>query len=130
MAEHWRDELNDLRREMELNSLGDRPHSMAAERLARLIELQTYAMRLRRAQEIDPSTNGVMIDNAGGWFGHRDNHPTTDLQEDSCVKHCGHDLSYMTGDPIHVTERQVWCVYEDEDGFCGHVCKYESEEVS
>lgn len=33
-------ELESLRREMNLHSLGDRPSSMAAEKLARLIELE------------------------------------------------------------------------------------------
>lgn len=77
----WRDELEELRREMHLNSLGDRPHSIAAEKLARFIELESHERRLRRAQEIDPASNGVMVDNDGNWFGHRDYHPTTDLQE-------------------------------------------------
>lgn len=41
----------------------------------------------------------------------------------SCAKHCEHGLRFMTGDPIYITEHQVWCTYEDEDGFCGHVCR-------
>ena len=44
-----------------------------------------------------------------------------------CAKHCEHDPRFMTGDPIHVSERKPWCVYEDEDGApCGHVCKSEA----
>ena len=120
----WREELEDLRREMHLNSLGDRPHSMAAGKLARLCELESYERRLRLAQQSDPSTNGVMVDNDGGRFGHRDFRPATELQHDShCMKHCDHDLQYMRGDPAHVAENRVWCMYEDEDGFCGHTCK-------
>lgn len=38
-------ELEELRREMALSSLGDRPHSMAVGKLRRLIELQTKAAR-------------------------------------------------------------------------------------
>jgi hypothetical protein len=44
-------------------------------------------------------------------------------QQKRCTKHCAHDVKFMTGDPMHATERQVWCTYEDEDGYCGHVCK-------
>lgn len=40
-----------------------------------------------------------------------------------CANHCGHDVRFMTGDPAQVTERLVWCTYEDEDGHCGHTCK-------
>jgi hypothetical protein len=35
------EELERLQREMRLNSLGDRPHAMSADRLRRLIALQT-----------------------------------------------------------------------------------------
>lgn len=47
-----------------------------------------------------------------------------------CVKHCGHDPAFMTGDPIYVTENEAWCTYEDADGFCGHVCSSHGELVN
>jgi hypothetical protein len=72
------EELEELRREMHLSSLGDRPHSISAARLKRLIDLETCD-RIRRARQIAPETSGVMVDNAGNWFGHRDYHPTTTL---------------------------------------------------
>ena len=40
MTDNERDELEELRHEMHLNSLGDRPHSMAAGKLRRMIQLE------------------------------------------------------------------------------------------
>lgn len=40
LTDDEREELQELRAEMELSSLGDRPHSIAAHKLARLIELE------------------------------------------------------------------------------------------
>ena len=45
------EELEELMREDYLNSLGDRPHSMPAERLRRLIELET---KLRKEEDQEP----------------------------------------------------------------------------
>lgn len=50
------------------------------------------------------------------------NPPSSPPERPTCAKHCEHDLQFMTGDPAHVTERKPWCMHEDEDGFCGHVC--------
>jgi hypothetical protein len=40
MTDDEREQLNELRREMDLHSLGDRPSSIAAHKLRRLIELE------------------------------------------------------------------------------------------
>lgn len=47
MSDSEREELEELRREMHLNSLGDRPHSMAAEKLRRMIQLEAQETKDR-----------------------------------------------------------------------------------
>jgi len=47
MSEDERVELEELRREMQLNSLGDRPQSMAAFKLRRLIQLEATEQEVR-----------------------------------------------------------------------------------
>ena len=44
-ADDYRDELRRLRRDMEVSSLGDRPCSMSAMKLQRLIELEAAEIR-------------------------------------------------------------------------------------
>jgi len=41
------DEMNQLRKEMELSSMGDRPHNIGAKKLKRLIELETAAQAVK-----------------------------------------------------------------------------------
>lgn len=50
MEDDERDELQRLQREMELSSLGDKPYSIAAVKLQRLIELESQASK----EPLDP----------------------------------------------------------------------------
>jgi hypothetical protein len=49
------EELNELRQEMQLSSLGDRPSSIAAHRLRRLIELEREHREARREIATPPN---------------------------------------------------------------------------